>query len=120
MLCTIQAFSVGWVPSGTQVYVTRKILWICVENENVWEGQKQVHRRRQGLGWVSEPALSVQSSTADSTLPATLILLSPEVGQEGKMGSMPEFHQEPKAGSHPGERLPINHMFNAYCIVPSV
>ena len=71
-----------WHPSVCDEENLRRL----VKSENVWEGQKQVHRRRHDLGQVSEPALSMQSCTADPTLPAALlILLSPEAGQKGKM-----------------------------------
>ena len=94
-------------------------LWGLVESENVWEGQKQVHRRRHSPGRVSEPALSVQSCRPHSAYSSSHCTFTWS-WTEGEDVIHARILLGPTAGSHPGARLPTTHMFSAYCMVPSV
>ena len=74
----------GGVPSGTQVYVTRKI------SEGWWKvkmyGRDKNRFTEGGTAQVGSANQRSPCSPADPTLPAALlIVLSPEVGQKGKM-----------------------------------
>lgn len=89
------------VPSGTQVYVTRKI------SEGWWKvkmyGRDKNRFTEGGTAQVGSANQRSPCSPADPTLPtALLIVLSPEVGQKGKMWSTPESSWGPRLGATQG------------------